>query len=102
MFNYYLSPFTLPSHTNYTGGVEDQAPYGWQELMSTTWMTPYVPYPPGPQYIGSIKVAQFNVPTLGLVLQAGNFNNKGESQARSYILNSENSFKLDTDRTVQN
>ena len=85
-------------------GVEDQAVYGWQELTSTTWMTPYVPYPLGPQYIESTRVAQYNVPTSGFVLQAGNFSNKGRSPARSYILNTKKSFFLilNTDRTVQN
>ena len=34
-------------------GVRDQAPYGWQELTSTTRMTPYVPHPLGPQHIES-------------------------------------------------
>ena len=50
-------------------------------------MTPYVPHPPGPQYIESTKVTQFNVSTSGFVLQTGNFSREEEEAGQVNNLN---------------
>ena len=70
--------------------------YGWQELTSTTWMAPYVPHPQGPQHIESSKGAPdlTEASVMALYCRQVNFSNKGESPARSYILNSEKSFNI--------
>ena len=57
--------------------------------------------PRGPQHNNHTRWLSTE-PSVWLELQAGNFSNKLESLARSYILNSEESFILDTDRTIQN
>ena len=58
--------------------------------------------PRGPQHIETRKCINLMTPFRALYCRQEILTKNWRNLARSYILNSEKSFKLDTDRTVQN